>query len=115
MAFYDKGGNFQGVFFEKEGAGSVLPAIKSLSDAPDGVVIAYKGQENATVFELVNENGTTELKDAMIAMQSYSQAYSPTELELLAADFDDDGVISLKDAMIIMQIYSQAVDPANLW
>lgn len=63
VAFYDKGGNFQGVFFEKEGAGSVLPAIKSLSDAPDGVVIAYAGQENATVFELVNENGTTELKD----------------------------------------------------
>jgi|GEM_PF-3788278 len=71
------------------------------------IIVAVRGD--------INLDGTTDLKDAMIVMQSYSQAYIPTELEVLIADFDDDVELSLKDAMIVMQIYSEAVDPANLW
>jgi len=71
------------------------------------IIVAVRGD--------INLDGVTDLKDAMIVMQSYSQAYIPTELEVLIADFDDDVELSLKDAMIVMQIYSEAVDPANLW
>lgn len=40
VAYYDKGGNFQGVVFERPGTGATTSSIKSLSSAPDGVALA---------------------------------------------------------------------------
>ena len=47
VASYDKGGNKQGIEFELQGTDDVSPAIKSLSNAQDGVVVSYwKDLEN---------------------------------------------------------------------
>jgi uncharacterized repeat protein (TIGR02543 family) len=70
------------------------------------VLVALKGD--------INGDGGVDLKDAMLAMQTYSQARTATELELLVGRFED-GAMSLKDAMKIMQIYSGAAAPADLW
>lgn len=41
VACYDKGGNFQGLAFEIEGAGDI-PSINALCDVPGGVAVVYE-------------------------------------------------------------------------
>lgn len=42
VAVYDKGGNRTGVVFEKPDINSVVPTIKSLSNASEGIVVSYE-------------------------------------------------------------------------
>ena len=60
VAVYDKGGNFQGVVFEKDGDGSAIPSIKSLNDAATGVVISY---EKRADWDSAQEAYHEEVKD----------------------------------------------------
>ncbi|MBQ9002638.1 MAG: hypothetical protein IJ087_12370, partial [Eggerthellaceae bacterium] len=48
---YDKGGNLQGTVLEIPGSGSVSPAIKSLSDIPNGVAVAYEKRDDPDAAE----------------------------------------------------------------
>ena len=68
VVVYDKGGNFQGVAYELKGNG-VAPKIKSLCDAPDGVVVAYENDNDddpanakfSVSFSLINQHTSSEI------------------------------------------------------
>lgn len=59
VATYDKGGNLQGIAYTRAGIGDVIPSIKSLSDIPGGVALAYEEQHELTSDEEEVAQGST--------------------------------------------------------
>jgi|GEM_PF-4503918 len=103
----DKGGvkSYEKVLYTEKVAENTYSFEAHLTEGQK-VLVALKGD--------INGDGGVDLKDAMLAMQTYSQAYTATALEQVIGCFAD-GPMSLKDAMIIMQIYSKAAAPGDLW
>ncbi len=74
VAVYDKGGNLLGAIFEKPGSGDSIPRIKSLSEVPDGIAIAYEKDVDPNEGEDQRENlvddtgaGESQVRDKSIS------------------------------------------------
>ena len=99
VAAYDKGGNFLSVVYEVNGISNMSPGIKSLSNATDGVAVAYERdtrfdfmmesaqddksadssepKRHSITFEVVSESGPNEIRsidagDAMVHDAAFS-------------------------------------------
>ncbi len=118
VAVYDKGGNFQGTVYERQGGGT-NPGIKSLSNAPDGVVVAYEKvaekafgeQESSLTFYLVGLEETREIGTVeSLSVETFGVAVAPDSNGAYRyAILNERGILDVDKTAYPSQVYEGRV------
>lgn len=114
VAVYDKGGNYQGTAYEMQGEG-IKAGIKSLSNAPEGVVVACeKNNENgpgdlgsSLTFYLVNMEETKEIGSVeSLDVGTFGVAVAPGDSDTYRyAILNERGVLDVDKTAYPPQVY----------
>lgn len=88
-------------------------SVTASFDLSDPVMVEIEGEQVRVLKGDLDFNGLVDLYDIIKVNDAYNKVIMGldsglTELEMLAADYDEDGELTLRDVLIITQIYNYA-------